>query len=438
MTTQTGRASPERSDRILSPYDSRMNQGTPVRRWTVSQIGARQHYAVPRALSIRDELRLFITDAWCGRGRSVWARAPGAARAFAGRWHPGVPATKVRAFNVRALGQGLRTLWTRSSTLEKVCENVLAVGRQFGDDVTRELKRLGWDARRDAFFTFNTGALEPLRYATARGILSVVDQVDPARTEWRIVEEERSRWSGWEMRSGSVPTAYWKRLDEEWAAAHVVLVNSEWSKSALIEQGVSAGKIAVVPLAFEPGSGCAPPTPRGNDDVLTVLWMGAVNLRKGIPYLLEAARMLDGRRFRFVVAGPLAVSSEAVASAPANVEFVGRVHRSDAARWYAAADALVLPTLSDGFAIVQLEAMAHGLPVVTTPRCGDVVTHGVDGLIIEPRSGTAIAEALTTLEADRARLRDMSRAALEKVRLFSLGAYAKRLDAELARLRPMA
>jgi glycosyltransferase involved in cell wall biosynthesis len=72
----------------------------------------------------------------------------------------------------------------------------------------------------------------------------------------------------------------------------------------------------------------------------------------------------------------------------------------------------VLPTLSDGFAITQLEAMAHALPLVVTPNCGRVVTDGIDGFIIPARDGQALAEALVRFDNDRTMLRHMSENAL--------------------------
>jgi glycosyltransferase involved in cell wall biosynthesis len=61
------------------------------------------------------------------------------------------------------------------------------------------------------------------------------------------------------------------------------------------------------------------------------------------------------------------------------------------------ADLFVFPTLSDGFGLVQLEAMAAGLPVLATPCCGEVVRHGSNGLIIPPRDPSAIVAALEEL-----------------------------------------
>jgi glycosyltransferase involved in cell wall biosynthesis len=96
----------------------------------------------------------------------------------------------------------------------------------------------------------------------------------------------------------------------------------------------------------------------------------------------------------------------------------------------------VLPTLSDGFAITQLEAMAHGLPVIATPNCGNVVTDGQDGLIVPARHPQAIAEAITCLDRDRERLNQMSVRAAAKVDRFRLNDYADRIEQAAMLARP--
>jgi glycosyltransferase involved in cell wall biosynthesis len=159
-----------------------------------------------------------------------------------------------------------------------------------------------------------------------------------------------------------------------------------------------------------------------------------VNLCKGIYYLLEAARLLESEPIRFVVAGPVRISGDAVRSAPRNVRFVGRVQRADAERWYASASVFVHPTLSDGFGITQLEAMAHGLPVVTTHRCGAVVTEGVNGLIVPPGDAPALAAALSQLQSQPGLRRQMSEKALFTARRFTRAAYVARLDEALERM----
>ena len=230
-------------------------------------------------------------------------------------------------------------------------------------------------------------------------------------------------WPGWQQKFERVPEHFMERLSAEWDMADIVLVNSEWSRNALVAQGVPEQKLIVVPLAYE-----LQETPKRifskKKSKLQVLWLGSVNLRKGIPYLIEAAKILKNAEIEFTIAGSLQISVSAIDNLPQNVNFIGCVPKVDISKYYYQADVFILPTLSDGFAITQLEAMAHGLPVVTTPNCGSVVTDGVDGYITPIRDSDAIADALLKIVNDREKLRAMSEAARAKSRQFSLNAYA--------------
>ncbi len=118
------------------------------------------------------------------------------------------------------------------------------------------------------------------------------------------------------------------------------------------------------------------------------------------------------------------------------MKFIGRVFRGDVAKVYLSADLFVLPTISDSFAITQVEAMSHGLPVIATPRCGQVVTDGVDGRIIPPADGDALAAAIAALDEDRPLLASMAIAARQKAATFTLARYGQQVHDEVARRRP--
>jgi len=92
--------------------------------------------------------------------------------------------------------------------------------------------------------------------------------------------------------------------------------------------------------------------------------------------------LLKDEAIHFDVVGPIGISEEALACVPSNMTFHGPVSRDRTEAYYRSADLFVLPTLSDGFALTQLEAMTHGLPVIATPNCAEVVSDGVDGLIV--------------------------------------------------------
>lgn len=256
------------------------------------------------------------------------------------------------------------------------------------------------------------------------GVPTAVDQVDPARVEQDIIERERQRWPGWKLLAGRIPEDYYERLEAEWREADRVVVNSQWTADALQVQGVPREKIVIVPQAYEPAG--PRPAPRTvHHRRLTVLWVGSVLIRKGIPYFVEAARKLP--HVRFVVVGAIGITDTARATAPPNVEWVGPVNRDQVADFYASADVFALPTLSDGFAITQLEAMSYGLPVVATPNCGEVVTDGHDGFIVPSTDAAALAARFATFDEDRPRLAELSRNALATAQRFSLNAMAEHL-----------
>jgi glycosyltransferase involved in cell wall biosynthesis len=103
-------------------------------------------------------------------------------------------------------------------------------------------------------------------------------------------------------------------------------------------------------------------------------------------------------------------------------------------RHYRTADVFVLPTLCEGMALVHLEAMAAGVPVITTPNCGSVVRDGIDGFIVPVRDPDALADRIEQIVSDRALRQRMSEAARERAREYSLSRYAERLLGALSAL----
>jgi glycosyltransferase involved in cell wall biosynthesis len=385
---------------------------------------------------------------------------------LAGRYHQELAAARVKGFNISAL---------LSSRGGNPYDRFLTIGRDFGNRVRAALeirKEVDWS--KTVFFGYDTGFLEPGQWVRERGGTAIVCQMDPSRFEVDLVREEEKRWPGWAKHPLEVPEAYFQRREQEWAAADIVMVNSEWTKAALIQQGVPESKIATVPLVFEENvetgnlttgaEGCAGKTAKGSPKgdmsgsegikaensaqggaancqlpteyfptlpniPLRVLFLGQVNLRKGIQYLIEAAGLVDPKKVVFDIVGSIQVADDKLAAAPTNVRFHGPVSRADAISHYRIADVFVLPTISDGFAITQLEAMSHGLPVITTPNCGEVVTDGSDGFLVPTRDPAALAGAFLTLADDRDRLRAMSAAALTKTLQFTGDRLASALAA---------
>jgi glycosyltransferase involved in cell wall biosynthesis len=103
------------------------------------------------------------------------------------------------------------------------------------------------------------------------------------------------------------------------------------------------------------------------------------------------------------------------------------VTRTQTSESYRHADVFILPTLSDGFAITQLEAQAHGLPIIASRNCGNVVENGVNGIILDEPSAACIAQSVRACIASPNRLEQLASASRVHDK-FTIEALAKQLQ----------
>ncbi len=401
--------------------------------WLCAQIGAREHYAIPRALHRAGELAGLYTDFWAGSALRNLLPARGPLGALKSRFHPELADAPVQAFRLRSLAWEVR-LRRRAGEGHRYA-GYGEVGQRFALTVAERLCQRALPPNA-IFFAYDTGALETFAALRPRGVRCVLNQMDPNRVEVDLVREEEKRWPGWALHPVEVPEAYFQRREEEWSLADRVIVNSEFSRQALIRQGLAAEKIEVIPLCYEAGESVAMREKTSAGEPLKVLFLGQVILRKGIQYLIEAARLLSREPVHFDVVGAIGISEKAVQSAPANMTFHGAVGRGATEAWYRQCDLFVLPTLSDGFALTQLEAMVHGLPVIATPHCGEVVTDHADGFLIPAHDAKALAEAMGCYLADRTLLQAHQIRARQKATQFSMARLGQNLAALQAKMFP--
>lgn len=396
----------------------------------VAQLGARMHYAVPRILHAAGMLSGLCTDICATKG---WPRLlaavpsglwPAGVRRLLGRVPEGIPARKVRAF----AGFGWRYARRRGAarTAEEQAAVHLWAGRRFGELILR--RGLG-DA--GGVYTFNSAGLEVLRAARAGGLRAVMEQtIAPREVEHRLLSEEDEHHPGWEPRTsaGGAVADYCARERAEWDAADLILCGSEFVREAVGACGGPVGRCVVVPYGVD--GRFAVPERRAARGPLRVLTVGAVGLRKGSPYVLEAARRM-GARAEFRLVGPVGVSGAAARELRRHVQLPGAIPRTEIVEQFAWADVFLLPSLCEGSATVTYEALGCGLPVVCTPNAGSVVRDGVEGFLVPVRDSPAIVDRLDALAREPRRLREMGRAARQRAQEFTLERYQERLLAVL-------
>lgn len=401
------------------------------RDWIVCQIGAREHYALAAELHRRGRLRVLCTDIWANEGsvwRAVAALSPSRGRKLCERYEPllrdAVVATMTPA---RIMAAAIADRWPPGRSPWAL---LMEGDRRFAGAVARRLERSGLlqprDGRRPTVFAYSYAACEILAAAKRAGCFTVLGQIDPGPEEHVLVAEIARRHGLPSDDTGPALQLYWDNWRRECALADLVLVNSEWSATLAERGGAPPGKLRVIPLAFRPDAasfrarrGRAYPKRFGPERPLELLFLGQVNIRKGVLELLEAMRRLRDAPVRLRMVGRADQWLRERAKDAPDIEWIGQVARSEAVDLYRRADVFILPTHSDGFAITQLEALAHDLPVIASRNCGEVIEHGRQGLRLEQVTAEAIEGAVRHVLAHPEALAVMSARASARLAHFS-------------------
>ena len=125
-----------------------------------------------------------------------------------------------------------------------------------------------------------------------------------------------------------------------------------------------------------------------SDDDFVVLFVGKEYRRKGLHLIISALNLINNKKIKLVVVGKDNSSEFSNLGNTVNTSQIIIVgHSADVKKYYAAADIFVFPSSFDAFGLVVLEAMASGLPVITTNTTGasELITNEQDGLILNNR-----------------------------------------------------
>jgi glycosyltransferase involved in cell wall biosynthesis len=220
------------------------------------------------------------------------------------------------------------------------------------------------------------------------------------------------------------------RRRAEWDAANVVIAASRFTRDSFGYAGLDVGKVRIVPYG-------APPVLARRDREggagrkLQLVWAGTFSIRKGAHYLLEAWRQGGyGRHAELKVFGAVTLPRQILEPAAAGVTFGGSVSRELLLEQFGSSDALIFPTLCDGFGMVVTEAWSASLPVITTARAGasDLLRPNENGLLIEAGTAEAIAQALDWCLAHRTELAAMREPARETAARWQWSDYRRTLS----------
>ncbi len=357
----------------------------------------------------------FLTGLYAKPGQWPWSwacRHPKAARMLAKRSDP-------RLDPDRVIGV--------SGPLPELLSRVTS-GFEAGNDLHDRLAAR-WIRRRLPAGAVFHGAIESclhsLRAARARGATTLLEITLPPWKE-EILAAEAARLG--EPARAAAPPA---RLIAEIAEADRLMVQSPFVADFLAGHGIARERMVLLPLGADLQRFRPPVRPRPADGPLRVLYVGHINLRKGVHLLLETWRRAALSDAELLLVGPVVddFGRRLLAELPPGARHLGVLEPDRLAETMRECDLFVFLSLIEGGPLVVLEALASGLPCLLSTPARSVVRDGQEGRLVPPVDVEAGAAALRALAADRAGLARMGEAAARRGRAFGWDGFRGRLGA---------
>ena len=246
----------------------------------------------------------------------------------------------------------------------------------------------------------------------------------------RLLAEEAGRYPEWEptLESTREPEEKLFRKEEELRLADRITCPSQF-----VLDSIPLGIRQKTPCQISPfGSPpCEPVLSESyqNDSTLKLLFVGSMSQRKGLADLFEAMKLLKREPISLSILGQPSMPMEFYRKQFSKFEYFPPCTNQRVREIMKAHDALVLPSIVEGRALVQQEALSCGLPIIVTPNAGgtDLVDEGKTGHLVPIRSPEKIAEAISMLKRKSAEKNEIQKWCQTKASFYTWSNYAQRI-----------
>jgi glycosyltransferase involved in cell wall biosynthesis len=395
--------------------------------------GARDNYQVARALSEAGMLETLVTDLYWPADHS-WARAVEravpvrVADALRRRYAESVPSKSVRCcwesgLYSTALSKSTRVPFSRLRDAVRRCDRTL--GRRAGEIATRRgAALLSYSYYGHSAFSHYSGNQPRILFQLHPHPRKVRDIL------WRELvlhpEYASSLDKEWEL---ALPDEDLNRLIEESGMAEQLLAASSFTKQTLIEAGINPRNIHVIPYGTDLPRFTWNRQNRSAHQRLRLLFVGTLSQRKGIKYLLDAVNAFPAGSVELTVCGRQVDNLDSFWQSRVPVRVLPSISAQGLLDAYRSADLFVFPSLAEGFGHVLLEAMASGLPIISTTSTAapDLIRGGEEGFVIEPGSVPQLTDSIEYFLRHPEKILSMGSAARRRAEHFTWERFRSRV-----------
>jgi glycosyltransferase involved in cell wall biosynthesis len=287
--------------------------------------------------------------------------------------------------------------------------------------------------RLDAVYTYEDGAKLTLVEAKRRGIARVYEL--PSGYYRSVANEMARAVSGLPNIGVQIrPEPAWKRerKDIELDLADVVIVPCEWARASLRFSKAPQKCLIKIPYGT-PADEVSARNKKPNGP-FTVLFAGQLGVRKGVPLLMQAWKRLGLKNARLLMAGSIRLDEKYLRDQK-DISYLGVLPQVRLLEAMRAADLFVFPSLADGFGLVIGEAMAVGVPVLTTTNTGgpELIVDGREGWCVPAHDSESLAERIEWASQHRDALYEMGLLARRRAEQWTWANYRRKLIEELSK-----
>lgn len=266
----------------------------------------------------------------------------------------------------------------------------------------------------DLFVGWSSNSLHSIRKAKQKGIITIVER-GSSHIEYQnqILKDEYDIHG---IPYKGIPRKIIEKEIKEYNEADYICVPSSYVRRTFLEKDIKEDKIMQISYGVNLTHFYKVPK---NDDTFRVVFCGAISLRKGVQYLLQAFTELNLPNSELILIGAIQEEMKIFMKKFKNdkIVFKGSLPEKELYKYYSQGSVFCLPSIEEGLAMVQVQAMACGLPLICTTNTGgeDLIEEGKQGFVGQIRDIEFLKEKILLCYENKELLEYMSQEAIKRV-----------------------